>query len=666
MDIRNNGSALFPSLLDLQGLEDMPGVDALLQGGALPAVDPISTTDGAMEGGLLDQGRAPVDASTQQSARARASSDQQAAMLRNSLLAQATGGSAPFAYPGAGIGFSDAVPTTDQLLAGLLNAAVESTIGHVMQALGELGAVPPGAQIGDPATQRALAQLKGEMGFPPTEGLDLEAILALLMKQADQDRARPAPQRSGGGGGGGGAAPSGGGASPRASSGGAPARSGGASPSSSGASSGGTSGATSNRATAPVDTKNWKPGAGDVTPQQLQRIVPSLTSAKAAEVAPHLNRAMKEANISTPERKAAFIAQLAHESGGFKYNQEIASGAAYEGRRDLGNTQPGDGKKFKGRGYIQLTGRANYAAAGKALGLDLVNNPELAAKPENAARVAAWYWNSRGLNKLADQGNFDGITKRINGGYNGKADRDAYHARALRAGLPDGAPSTGTFVDGPSPSSTQPSTPSSTTGAGTVGKVAPSSMSEAEKYDHYKKIIEAQGGRVNETPGQRNLLGLRQETSTNANGGQGVYDDKMVMLWKDANGNPRVREYNANTEPSARYRGRMGQDVNGDGRLDQGRLTTGTYEYGFSSYRGGPALRMIGDSQVERDVNQDGRFNDGRTSGGGNSMLFHVGGNNMTGSAGCQTMPPAEYDRFWRDLTRDGKSARIPYTLVNM
>ena len=201
--------------------------------------------------------------------------------------------------------------------------------------------------------------------------------------------------------------------------------------------------------TAPVDVSNWKPGAGDVTTQQLQAVVPSLSASKAAEVAPHLNRAMAEAGIDSPARKAAFIAQVAHESGGFKYNEEIASGRDYEGRRDLGNTQPGDGQRFKGRGYIQLTGRANYAAAGKALGLDLVGHPELAARPENAARVAAWYWNSRGLNGLADRGDFDGITKRINGGFNGKADRDQYFGRAQRV-LKDsvGLPATGRFLDG--------------------------------------------------------------------------------------------------------------------------------------------------------------------------------------------------------------------------
>jgi spore coat assembly protein SafA len=170
---------------------------------------------------------------------------------------------------------------------------------------------------------------------------------------------------------------------------------------------------------------------GSITPDELRRIVPNLSASKAAGLAPHLSNAMREANISTPRQKAAFIAQLAHESGGFQFSEEIASGRAYEGRRDLGNTQPGDGERFKGRGFIQLTGRANYTAAGKALGLDLVNNPGLAAKPEHAARVAAWFWNSRGLNPIAERGDFREVTRRINGGFNGMESRQHFYDRAL-------------------------------------------------------------------------------------------------------------------------------------------------------------------------------------------------------------------------------------------
>jgi predicted chitinase len=184
---------------------------------------------------------------------------------------------------------------------------------------------------------------------------------------------------------------------------------------------------------APVTGPRPEPGSGrGVTLAQLRQIMPNLPQAKAEQYLPHLNRAMAEANINTPKRQAAFIAQLAHESAEFRYMEEIASGAAYEGRRDLGNTQPGDGKRFKGRGPIQLTGRANYTAAGRALGLDLVNNPKRAADPDVGFRTAAWFWNTRNLNTYADSGNFREVTRRINGGYNGMADRQQYYNRALR------------------------------------------------------------------------------------------------------------------------------------------------------------------------------------------------------------------------------------------
>jgi len=146
--------------------------------------------------------------------------------------------------------------------------------------------------------------------------------------------------------------------------------------------------------------------------------MPQANKAKVESYAPHLNQAMKEAGINTPARQNAFIAQLAHESGQFKYMQELASGHAYEGRKDLGNTSPGDGVKYKGRGPIQITGKANYAAAGKALGLDLVKHPELVATPEVGFKAAAWFWNNKNLNHLADQNNansFSHITKAVNG-----------------------------------------------------------------------------------------------------------------------------------------------------------------------------------------------------------------------------------------------------------
>jgi putative chitinase len=170
------------------------------------------------------------------------------------------------------------------------------------------------------------------------------------------------------------------------------------------------------------------PNTGGVSNAQLAKIMPGASQATISKYAPYLNQAMQQAGINTPARQAAFLAQLGHESGSFKYMQELASGSAYEGRKDLGNTQPGDGVKYKGRGPIQITGRANYAAAGKALGIDLINHPELAATPQVGFQTAAWYWNTHNLNQYADQNtqaSFNKITKAINGGYNGAADRDA-------------------------------------------------------------------------------------------------------------------------------------------------------------------------------------------------------------------------------------------------
>lgn len=146
-----------------------------------------------------------------------------------------------------------------------------------------------------------------------------------------------------------------------------------------------------------------------------------------------LNQAMQEFEINTPQRIRMFLAQIGHESGELRYVREIASGEAYEGRIDLGNSQPGDGVRYKGRGLIQLTGRNNYMLCGQALGLPLLQNPELLETPENAARCAGWFWYKNNLNSLADLGQFDKITKRINGGYNGKKDRDRLYALACKS-----------------------------------------------------------------------------------------------------------------------------------------------------------------------------------------------------------------------------------------
>lgn len=172
-----------------------------------------------------------------------------------------------------------------------------------------------------------------------------------------------------------------------------------------------------------------------ITAVRLAQIMPR-AGARVALYAAHLGNAMVEFYIDSPTRQAAFLAQVAHESGELRYMHELASGAAYEGRRDLGNTQPGDGVRFKGRGLIQITGRANYAECSLALYDDatiLQSDPAQLEQPGPACRSAAWFWWSRKLNKLADNGDFRGITRRINGGYNGLAEREAYWRRAKLA-----------------------------------------------------------------------------------------------------------------------------------------------------------------------------------------------------------------------------------------
>jgi predicted chitinase len=168
-----------------------------------------------------------------------------------------------------------------------------------------------------------------------------------------------------------------------------------------------------------------------VTSDELAQVMPRCPVLRLHLLAPFLTAACDEFEVNTPKRKAAFVAQLAHESAQFRHFEELADGSEYEGRQDLGNILPGDGKRFKGRGPIQLTGRSNYLAASKALGLDLVNNPKRASDADVGFRVAGWFWVSRKLNELADTGDFDRITRRINGGLNGKAQRDAFYAKAL-------------------------------------------------------------------------------------------------------------------------------------------------------------------------------------------------------------------------------------------
>lgn len=169
-----------------------------------------------------------------------------------------------------------------------------------------------------------------------------------------------------------------------------------------------------------------------VTPEQLQRAIP-YSGARAFSFAGPLTDAMAEFDISTPQRRAAFLAQIAHESGSLRYTLELATGDAYEARADLGNLQPGDGRRFKGRGLLQITGRANYAKCGAALGLDLLRSPELLESPAGACRSAGWYWKVRSLNQYADRDAFGSLTRAINGGYIGLDERISAWLSARKA-----------------------------------------------------------------------------------------------------------------------------------------------------------------------------------------------------------------------------------------
>lgn len=157
------------------------------------------------------------------------------------------------------------------------------------------------------------------------------------------------------------------------------------------------------------------------------------TSTRADIYLPWLRQFTEQYGINTPLRMAYFLATVAVESGELKYSEEIASGAAYEGRKDLGNTQLGDGVRFKGRGLIQLTGRTNYTAYSKHVGYDFYSTVARAkgvAQPGNAVRSACWFWQTHGLNELADQDNAQAVRKRVNGGLNGFAQFQTYLKRA--------------------------------------------------------------------------------------------------------------------------------------------------------------------------------------------------------------------------------------------
>lgn len=201
-----------------------------------------------------------------------------------------------------------------------------------------------------------------------------------------------------------------------------------------------------------------------LTEAMLRQIAPNAKTDLVGPTVHELNARSQIAEIAAPLRLAHFIAQLAHESGGFRrleedlnysaarltavwpkrfptvadaaryaHNPEKLANFVYGGRSDLGNTAPGDGWTYRGRGYIQTTGRDNYSRAGVSIGQNLLLFPELLTRPPHAMRAAINYWNDRGLSHHADADDIEHITKKINGGLNGLADRKVYLERAKKA-----------------------------------------------------------------------------------------------------------------------------------------------------------------------------------------------------------------------------------------
>jgi putative chitinase len=177
-----------------------------------------------------------------------------------------------------------------------------------------------------------------------------------------------------------------------------------------------------------------------VDSQTMREVAPTFSGAPAASQAKIIAEAgavlaatLESYDITSRLRIAHFLGQTCEESAGYRTTEEFASGREYEGRQDLGNTQKGDGPRYKGRGLLQLTGRANYADYGKALGVDLVNNPTLAAQPALSLKIACEYWKRHDINADCDRDDAQAVTRKVNGGLNGLSDRIAFTQKAKTA-----------------------------------------------------------------------------------------------------------------------------------------------------------------------------------------------------------------------------------------
>lgn len=176
-----------------------------------------------------------------------------------------------------------------------------------------------------------------------------------------------------------------------------------------------------------------------VTADQILQIIGSTQLRdRVIAMTPGVNATFEQFEINTPLRMAHFFGQVLHESGGFRYLREIWGPTDAQRRyeppsslaRTLGNTQPGDGARYMGRGVIQLTGRSNYAQFSRAMGVDFVANPDLVASPQYAVTAAGWFWQTRNINQHADRDDLIAVTRVVNGGRNGLADRQKYLNRA--------------------------------------------------------------------------------------------------------------------------------------------------------------------------------------------------------------------------------------------
>jgi putative chitinase len=190
----------------------------------------------------------------------------------------------------------------------------------------------------------------------------------------------------------------------------------------------------------------------------LRGVVPKFTGSRAdrqTEIIDSIGAVMSavfgDYEITNRLRIAHFLAQICHESAGLRTTEEFADGSAYEGRADLGNVEPGDGRRFKGRGLLQLTGRSNYKIYGDDLGIDLIQNPEQASDPVTSLKIACLYWKKHDINPLCDEDNLQAVTRKVNGGLNGLDSRADFLAKAKVALSQQQAAAIGAATDDPRP-----------------------------------------------------------------------------------------------------------------------------------------------------------------------------------------------------------------------